>query len=45
MILVFKLNVPAFRPFIKGTGCKFNQKHWRSLKERAGGTDLAQNTA
>lgn len=44
IVLVFKLNIPAFRLFIKGTGCKLNNKHWRSWKERSGGTDLAQNT-
>lgn len=41
----FKLNVLAFRPFIKGTGSKFNKKHWRSQRERSRGTDVAQNTA
>lgn len=45
IVLVFKLNIPAFRLFIKGTGCKLNNKHWSSRKERSGVTDLAQNTA
>lgn len=45
MILVFKLNVPALRTFIKGIGCKSNNKRWRSWKEKSRGADLAQNPA
>lgn len=41
MILVFKLNVPALRTFIKGIGWKRNDKCWRSWKEKSRGTDLA----
>lgn len=45
MILVFKWNVSALRTFIKGIGCKSNNKRWRSWEEKSRGTDLAQNSA